>query len=103
MGTELGSYSLVCEGSQSCKQQKEMHAPFSAPLAAKSWGEELVFARLGTLYYVSLVQTMIKSLSCGEEIPPNKFFPVVRYLFFFLADIRTISFANTCTSLQREA
>lgn len=75
----------------------------SAPLAAKSCGEELVFARLGTLHKVSLVQTTIKSLSCGGEIPANEFFPVARYLFFFLADIRTISFANTCTSLQREA
>lgn len=49
------------------------------------------------------VQTMVKSLSSGGEIPPNKFFPVVRLFFFFLANIRTISSANTCTSLQRKA
>lgn len=62
-----------------------------------------MFAMLGTLPEASLVQTMVKSLGSGEEIPPNEFFPVVRYFFFSLADIRTISFANTCTSLQRKA
>lgn len=102
MGSELGSYSQGCEGSRCCKQQEEaqkcmgMHGNawecmyISAALAAKPCGEELLFARLRTLDKVSPVQTMIKSLSCGGEIPPNKFFPVVRYLFLFLADIRTL-------------
>lgn len=65
------------------------------------WAQRLR-AGLGTQHKASLVQTVIKSLSCGGEILPNKSFPVVRYLFFFLADIRTVSFANACTSLQRE-
>lgn len=48
-------------------------------------GHERVSARLGTQQKASLVQTVIKSLSCGGETLPNKSFPVVRYLFFFLS------------------
>lgn len=82
------------------KGPEEMCAPHCS--LPTDCGHERVFARLGTQHKASLVQTVIKSLSCGGETLPNKSFPVVRYLFFYLADIRTLSFANACTSLQRE-
>lgn len=92
-----------CANGRSAANSTRKHTHPWALLTAGSCREELVFAMLGTLPEASLVQTMVKSLGSGEEIPPNEFFPVVRYFFFSLADIRTISFANTCTSLQRKA
>lgn len=86
MWSESGLHSLLCERSQCCKQHKETHAPMHeethALLTAGSCREELVFAMLGTLPEASLVQTMVKSLGSGGEIPPNEFFPVVRFFFF---------------------
>lgn len=59
---------------------EEMCAPHcSLPTGC---GHERVFERLGTQHRASLVQTVIKSLSCGGEILPNKSFPVVRFFFF---------------------
>lgn len=83
MWSESGPHSLLCKQSQCCKQHEETHAPPWALLTAGSCREELVFAMLGTLPEASLVQTMVKSLGSGGEIPPNEFFPVVRFFFFF--------------------
>lgn len=94
LGAEPDPSSLAWKGPE------EMCAPHCS--LPTDHGHDRVFARLGTQHRASPVQTVIKSLSCGGEILPNKSFPVVRYLFFFWGDIRTLSFANACTSLQRE-
>lgn len=101
-GQNLALTACCANGRSAANSTRKRTHPW-ALLTAGSCREELVFAMLGTLPEASLVQTMVKSLGSRGEIPPNEFFPVVRYYFFSLADIRTISFANTCTSLQRKA
>lgn len=65
------------------KWPEEMCAPHCS--LPTDCGHERLLAGLGTQHKASLVQTVIKSLSCGGEILPNKSFPVVRFFFFFLS------------------